>query len=82
MKTKALSFYVKIVSFFFVLLGFQSCYPEPEPEPEPGKAMPMYGVPAAEFKVKIQDCNGGGENRAEGEATKDMKIVDFESVKE
>ena len=82
MKTKALSFYVKVLSFLLVLFGFQSCYPEPtEPEQEP-RIAPTYGVPAAEFKVKLQDYNGGGGNRDEGEATKNIEIVDLESVKE
>ena len=49
MKTKVVSFYVKVVSFLLMLLGFQSC----------NTAMVEYGTPSATFKVKgkVQDSD-------------------------
>ena len=56
MKTKALSFCTKILSFFLILLGFQSC------EKRGGRTTCCeYGVPSATFKVKgkVQDSETG-----------------------
>ncbi len=57
MKLKVISFYSKVISFFLVLLGFNSCnIIDPKDE---------YGVPSAKFKVKGQVIDAETENSIE-----------------